>query len=146
MPTKTFDMPWNLLVKSSIRDVEMQPKCPDIINNVVSVVEKLPDFQMKIARQLRSLVNKASGKNPIPYLHMLFPVLFKGLRQNDFIENVLKNILEILIPVINHKNPDMIRVRQKILLEIDKLGPSFIRKNSKISSCTVSRLRKKKKK
>jgi len=101
MPTKTFDLSWNLLVKSSIRDVEMQPKCQDIINNVVPVVEKLPDFQMKIARLLRSLINKASGKNPIPYLHMLFPVLFKGLRQDDFIENIFKNILEILVPVTN---------------------------------------------
>lgn len=39
-------------VNNGIRFVEMQPKCLNVINNVVTVLEKLPDFEMKFARQL----------------------------------------------------------------------------------------------
>jgi len=91
-------------------------------------------------RKWRSSIfnNKASGKNPASYLRMLFPYAFKNYSQ----DKVFKNVLKIIEPFAMTNNSDLLRVCQKIILELDKLGNSFIRKNSSVSSRTISRLKK----
>jgi len=69
---------------------------------------------------------------------MLFSYAFKY----DSQEKIFKNIFKIDEPFAMHNHPDLLRVRQKIILEINKLGNSFIRKNSSMSSRTISRLKK----
>jgi len=60
----------------------MHPRFPDITNNILPKLEELPDFSKKNSRQLRSLINKASGNNHEPYLQMLFPFPFNFSVQN----------------------------------------------------------------
>jgi len=67
MPTEIINLSWNNLTKAIISNLEVQPKFQDITNNEVSKVEELPTFQKKIARRMRTLINKASGKNPSSY-------------------------------------------------------------------------------
>jgi len=72
---------------------------------------------------------------------MLFRFSFVTSTQGKNQENIFKNILNIVQPFANTKNPDLLRVRQKILLELGKLGSSFVRSDSNASSRTVARLR-----
>merc|ERR1711963_130446 len=95
----------------------------------------------RVAEQIRSLINKASGKKLEAYMHMLFPrSVVSPLRYE-----ILKNILKLIEPLGNTKNNELLHLKQKILLEISKLGPSFIRKNSRISSSTIYEYQKKSK-
>jgi len=143
MPTHVIPLSWNMLIKASMSGVELQPKWSET-SHANTPSGKLPDREGNIAKQLRSLISNASGTDIMSYLCMLFPdeILLRCRRA----ENICKNILNIIEPFKSNTNQEVLHVRQLILLQLETLGGSFIRKNSNISSRTISRLKKKKRK
>jgi len=138
MPTQTINLSWTRLKKCNLGGMLSKTNFNFSSNTKVT---DLHSDDKRVAEQIRCLINKASGKNPEAYMHMLFP---KSI-ESQLKEKTLKNILKLIEPLGNTGNRELLHLRQKILLEISNLGPSFIRKNSRISSSTIYEYQKKSK-
>lgn len=86
-------------------------------------MSELPHEQKIITFVIHSLTRKAQGKNELSYLQLFFLRLGIAKYSRD---KVLQDILNIVEPSANTENSELLNVRQKIILEIEKMGSSFV--------------------